>query len=89
MMYNKLTFRNTIMIRRTKYLLIISLAVIGALYGAAPALAAPILRPDLASFAVSGNDVANGQVEPESETLALLAVGFGLIVLGSQLRRRG
>jgi len=37
-----------------KYLSILSLAVIGALYGASPALAAPILGSDLASFAVLG-----------------------------------
>ncbi|MBI5429363.1 MAG: DUF3494 domain-containing protein [Nitrosomonadales bacterium] len=37
-----------------KYLSTLSLAVIGALYGSSPAWAAPILAPDLASFAVLG-----------------------------------
>jgi hypothetical protein len=37
-----------------KYLSILSLAVIGALYGASPALATPILGSNLASFAVLG-----------------------------------
>lgn len=37
-----------------KYLSILPLAVIGALYGASPALATPILGSDLASFAVLG-----------------------------------
>jgi Ice-binding-like/PEP-CTERM motif len=37
-----------------KYLSILSMAVIGALYGASPASAAPILEADLASFAVLG-----------------------------------
>jgi len=37
-----------------KYLAILSLAVIGALYGASPALATPILGSDLASFTVLG-----------------------------------
>lgn len=37
-----------------KYLSILSLAVIGALYGASPAWATPILGSDLASFAVLG-----------------------------------
>ena len=37
-----------------KYLSLLSLAVIGALYGASPALAIPILGSNLASFAVLG-----------------------------------
>ena len=37
-----------------KYLSILSLAVVGALYGATPALATPILGSDLASFTVLG-----------------------------------
>ncbi|MBI3345468.1 MAG: DUF3494 domain-containing protein [Gammaproteobacteria bacterium] len=37
-----------------KYLSLLSLAVIGALYGVSPALATPILGSDLASFAVLG-----------------------------------
>jgi len=37
-----------------KYLSILSLAVIGAVYGASPALADPILGSDLASFAILG-----------------------------------
>ena len=37
-----------------KYLSILSLAVIGALYGTSPTWAVPILGPDLASFAVLG-----------------------------------
>ncbi|WP_124704799.1 ice-binding family protein [Sulfuriferula multivorans] len=37
-----------------KYLSILSLAVIGALYGASPALATPLLGSDLASFTVLG-----------------------------------
>lgn len=40
------------MTKTPKYLSILSLAVIGALYGASPALATPILGSDLASFAV-------------------------------------
>jgi hypothetical protein len=38
-----------------KYLSILSLAVIGALYGSSPAWATPILGPDLESFAVLGH----------------------------------
>ncbi|MHB9103380.1 MAG: ice-binding family protein [Sulfuricella sp.] len=37
-----------------KYLSILSLAVVGALYGASPALATPLLGSDLASFTVLG-----------------------------------
>ena len=40
--------------KTAKYLTILPLAVIGALYGASPALAGPILGSDLASFAVLG-----------------------------------
>jgi len=40
--------------RTPQYLSILSLAVIGALYGTAPALAAPLLGSDLASFTVLG-----------------------------------
>jgi len=40
--------------KTTKTLSILSLAVIGALYGATPAMAVPILGSDLASFAVLG-----------------------------------
>lgn len=40
--------------KTTKYLSILSLAVIGALYGTSPALATPILGSDLASFTVLG-----------------------------------
>ena len=40
--------------KTAKYLSTVSLAVVGALYGASPALALPILGSDLASFAVLG-----------------------------------
>ena len=40
--------------KTAKYLTILPLAVIGALYGTSPALAVPILGSDLASFAVLG-----------------------------------
>lgn len=44
----------------TKRLSLLSLAVIGALYGASPALAASILGSDLASFAIlAGSEVTN------------------------------
>jgi hypothetical protein len=41
-------------VKTSKYLSILSLAVIGAFYGASPALATPILGSELASFAVLG-----------------------------------
>jgi hypothetical protein len=41
-------------VNTSKYLSILSLAVIGALYGASPALATPILGSELASFSVLG-----------------------------------
>lgn len=40
--------------KKPKYLSIMSLAVVGALYGASPALAMPFLGSDLASFTVLG-----------------------------------
>ncbi|MDD5275091.1 MAG: DUF3494 domain-containing protein [Methylovulum sp.] len=40
--------------KKAKYLPILSLAVVGSLYGTSPVLASPILMPDLASFTVLG-----------------------------------
>jgi len=53
MLHNKYNLGANLM-KTTKTLSILSLAVIGALYGATPAMAVPILGSDLASFAVLG-----------------------------------
>ncbi len=63
-----------------KYLSILSLAVIGALYGASPALATPILGSDLASFTVLGASTVTNV--PTSTIVGNVGVYAGSAITG-------
>lgn len=71
------------MIKTPKYLAILSLAVIGALYGASPALATPILGSDLATFAVLGEtQVTNDYPTNTSTIFGNVGVSAGSLISG-------
>lgn len=63
-----------------KYLSILSLAMIGALYGASPAFATPILGSDLASFAVLGAETVTNI--PTSTIFGNVGVSPGTAITG-------
>ena len=102
--------------KTTKYLSILALAAIEALYSTTPALAASFLETaqnsavqdfpmlttagasaiisgpndhDRVIISVYGSNSGGDQSFTEPATLGLLALGFGLVVLGYSLRRCG
>ncbi len=66
--------------KTTKNLSILSLAVIGALYGASPALATPLLGSDLASFTVLGASAVTNV--PTSAIVGNVGVSPGTAITG-------